>query len=394
MDRNHPARRTRTRQRGSVIITVAFALVACFACSVLVIDLGLIWLTRIQLQNAADAAALAGAFELINGNEVGAREAAIQMAASNVAWREGLDPVVIVDGDVTFPTGKRCRVETHRTTATGDALRTFLVKVVDPGDDALANVTAVAEAEYFYVCETTCMKPWSVPDRWDDLDDDGRYDYEEEWEDLNGNGEYDPGEPYTDANGNGQWDDREPYDPVGTGYLAPDDVGTQVHLKIGDPNDVITPGFFYAVNFPPLNEGTPETGAAQYRWNIENCSPYAISIGDELQIEPGNMTGPTKLGAQALIDQDPQAYWDNTTGSVLGSAYGTSPRVVHMALFDPYSTPQSGRNSVFVSKLCGFFLEDVQPNGTVVGRFMDDAVQGGECDPGQPGLLYSVRLEL
>jgi Flp pilus assembly protein TadG len=55
--------------------------------AVLSIDMGVLLTTRNQLQNAADAAALAGALALAetNGDEAAATDAAIEMAASNRA---------------------------------------------------------------------------------------------------------------------------------------------------------------------------------------------------------------------------------------------------------------------------------------------------------------------
>jgi len=170
-------------------------------------------------------------------------------------------------------------------------------------------------------------------------------------------------------------------------------VGAQVELKLGDPNDTITSGFFYAVDFPPLNsgQGSPETGGAQYRWNIINETPYSVEVGDWLQIEPGNMQGPTGQGLRALIDLDPNAYWDNGTNTVQGSDFGTSPRVVKLALFDPQATPPSGRNHVVVSKLAAFFIEGSGHQGTVIGRFMGQTTTGSPC-AGTPSLLTSLHL--
>lgn len=391
--RHHISARTSRRERGSVVVTIAFCLAVCFACAVMVTDFGLIWLSRAQLQNAADAAALAGAYRLVKGSKDDAYAAAVQVAGQNRAWQDGMQSVVIGGDDITFPTARRCRVTTHRTEATGDPLRTFFVSVIDPDGDLFANVTATAEAEYYYVCESPGLKPWSIPDRWNDLDADDEYDYEEEYEDDNGNGQWDPGEDYEDDNHNGQWDPAEPYDPTITGYLAPQDVGTQVALKIGDPSDTITHGFFFAVDFPPLggDQGSPIPGGNQYKWNIINESPYTIAVGDLLQVEPGNMVGPTKHGVKTVIDADPGAYWDNATNTVKGSAYGTSPRVVKIALFDPESTPPPGRRHVVVSKLGAFFLEGIDRKGTLHGRFMDLSTIGEPCGP-EPSLLTSVRL--
>ena len=388
-----PRAATRSPERGSVIVFVAVSLAACLAFSVLAIDVGAILVTRVQLQNAADAAALAGASALLNQGEDEAVDRAIAVAGQNLALEDGMQPVVISDADITFPTPARCKVTTHRTAATGDPLLTFFSPVVGVAD-RVAQVTATATAEYYFVCGVDCLKPWSIPDRWDDTDNDGQYDYAEPYTDTNGNGQHDPGEPYTDRNGNGQFDPDEPYDPNTTGYLPPADVGTHVILKHGSPQDVIVPSFFYAVDLPPLHspEGPPQTGGNNYRWNIANCNTSFIELGDSLQVEPGNMAGPTRQGVGDLIAQDPDAYWDNGSNSVQGSAYGTSPRVIKIAFFDPRYTPQSGRNYVIVSKLGAFFVEGMGPQSSVVGIFMGLNTPGTACDPGQPQLLTSLHL--
>jgi hypothetical protein len=201
-----------------------------------------------------------------------------------------MEPVVIADNDVTFPNARRCRVTTHRTHATGDPLRTFFVRVLDAGNDRLADVTAVAEAEYYFVCGTDCVKPWSVPDRWDDTDGDGEYDGRP-FDGLNGNGLYDQGEAFTDHNRNGQWDDGEPTIRSGPAISARR-CRAQVELKIGNPQDVITPGF-HAVCLPPLH--SPFGGPSRARTSTGGTSGLLAlrCLGrDSLAVERG-MQEPT-----------------------------------------------------------------------------------------------------
>jgi hypothetical protein len=138
------------------------------------------------------------------------------------------------------------------------------------------------------VCETGCLKPFAIPDRWDDVaaiaghDDwrgNGRYDAERMTDDLNKNGIYDPGDGYDDANGNGQYD-AESYNSLLTGYipdpypgntLSPNgDFGLQLVLKAGAPNQATTNQAF-AIDLPAINRGTPQTGASNYRAALENC---------------------------------------------------------------------------------------------------------------------------
>ncbi len=292
--------------RGSVLISVAVAILALFAFAVLAIDGALLLTTRTQLHAAADAAALAGASGLMEGSEATATQRAIDFASYNTAVQETRTAVLITPADVTFPETDVIRVQTHRTQATGDALRTYFYKVISPF--TTADVTATAAAKIFDVCHTKCLKPWAIPDRWDD------------------------------ANDNGIFDDGEYYDPDGTGYIAPIDVGANITLKTGNPHDAIEPGIFYPINFPPLNneEGEkPLTGAAWYRQWISGCEPYLVGVGDELQLEPGNMVGPTKLGMADLIAQDPTAQWDPINKTIINSAYGISPRIGLVPFFDP-----------------------------------------------------------
>ena len=72
-------------QRGSIIIMMLFALLGCLAFAVIAIDVPVMLAARVQLQNAADAAALAGASGLLEGGENVAIERAIQFASMNGA---------------------------------------------------------------------------------------------------------------------------------------------------------------------------------------------------------------------------------------------------------------------------------------------------------------------
>jgi Flp pilus assembly protein TadG len=341
-------------QTGSTIIMVVVTLIALFAFAVIAIDGAVLVTSKAQLQSAADAAALAGASGLIDGGDDVAVERAVNYASYNKAVEHDQTPVVITSDDVSFPEIDVCRVHTHRTEATGDALRTYFLQVIDPGRNT-GNMTAVAAARAFDVCGSKCLKPWAIPDRWDD---------------ANGNGAFDPGEAY---------------DPDGTGYIAPNDVGSQIVLKVGNPAQTIAPGQFYPINFPPLNndEGMkPLTGGSWYSQWIADCSPYMIDIGDQLQLEPGNMVGPTMHGMDDLIALDPGARWDPGSKSIVGSAFSQSPRIGLVPFFDPTTPPTSGRNYVTVSKIGAFFIEDVQGGGAVTGRFIQITTSGVPCGTG------------
>jgi Flp pilus assembly protein TadG len=339
-------------RRGSTLILLCFVLVVMFAFAVIAVDGAILMASKTELQAAADAAALAGASGLLTGSQDEAVQRAIDFAGFNKAVEEDHTPVVITGDDVSFPESDVCRVRTHRTAATGDGLRTYFVRVINPGSTT-SDMTAVAAARGYDVCGSKCIKPWAIPDRWEDADADG---------------EPDPGE----------------YDEVVTGYQAPRDVGERVVLKVGNPHQTVAPGIFYPVDFPPLDNEDgikPYTGANWYEQWISECEPFIVEPGDRLQLEPGNMVGPTMHGMEDLISLDPGAYWDSGTKSIKNSAFGESPRIGIVPFFDPTLPPTSGRNWVTVVKLGAFFIEDVQ-GGDVTGRFVQITTGGVPCGHG------------
>jgi Flp pilus assembly protein TadG len=357
-------RAVRGSEEGSALVTVTVAIVALIAFGIVAIDGVILMTTKTQLQNAADSAALAGASGLAEGSQAVATDRAIRFAGFNSAVEESLSPVVITDADVTFPAAGQVRVETHRTAATGDPLRTYFLRLIDLARPNTADVRAVAVAEARDMCGSDCLKPWAVPDRWDDV------------------------------NGNGIYDEGEPYDPVTTGYLPPDDIGVPIILKIGNPQQSAEPGHFFPIDLPPLGKGeNPETGGDIYREWIATCCPWSVAIGDSLQLEPGNMVGPTIQGIVDLIALDPNAYWDDGLNTVMGSDFGQSPRVIKVPYFDPSIPPSAGRDLVHVSKIGAFFLEGTGPGSQVTARFMRLASPGQPCPPGAgPSFVVGFTL--
>jgi hypothetical protein len=237
-------------------------------------------------------------------------------------------PVLITASNVTFPEPNRVRVEaTH-------PIGLYFARVI--GKDS-AYIHAVAEAEMGPLTGTSRVKPWAIPD----------FDYV---------------------------------------------LGQLVLLKSGSSDPpAATTSFFYCVDFPPINKGTPVTGADEYYDNIVNGSSMAIEIGDRLQVEPGDKSGPTKHGVEYLIDQDPDAYWDIATNEIKESRFPefTSPRVCKVSMYAETDPPASGRDEVVVVRLGAFFLEEMQGKD-VYGRFIKITTSGtpgdGESD------LVGVRL--
>jgi Flp pilus assembly protein TadG len=112
-------------------------------------------------------------------------------------------------------------------------------------------------------------------------------------------------------------------------------------------------------------------GAARYRRNICSCNASIIDLDTEYVIEPGNMVGPTYQGVRTLIDQDPGAYWDDRTNTVVSDFGMDSPRVITVALFDPGEIATPGRQSIRFNNFARVFIEEqASPQDPVTGRML------------------------
>lgn len=207
-------------------------------------------------------------------------------------------------------------------------------------------------------CSVHCPKPWSPPDRWFD---------------ANSNGVFDP-------------DGGDYYDPVLTGY-GPQDYGTQIGLVLGNgSNASFGQYWYYAVDYPPINDGNPISGADQYvEWITGDCpdSSVAIDVGDLLGLEPGSMVGPNGAGLYELFSLDPFAEWDLAEGQVIHSDYDVSPRIVRVVLFDPSLGVRygvSGRYYVTVVKTMTLFIEQVVGNTQISGRIIETQLDDPDAD--------------
>ena len=95
-------RALRSRQRGSVAIVFGLSIVLLLAMSGLVIDLGHLYIVRTELQNAADAAALAGAKDL-NQAADGITKAVAKAMAVSAKNKYNFSTDVILDGSDGSP---------------------------------------------------------------------------------------------------------------------------------------------------------------------------------------------------------------------------------------------------------------------------------------------------
>jgi Flp pilus assembly protein TadG len=344
-------------ESGMSYVFIGMGMMAFLSASMLAIDVGMLMTSRNQAQNAADAAALAGATALVY-DDFDDRSAtgpavtnAIRAGTSNAVMGAAAS---VTAADIQFlndATGEptRVRATVYRTAARGNAVSNLIARFFGtPTTDI--NATATAEASPANAM--TCVKPFAVPDRWIEhqtppWDPSDTFDlFDDKGKKLANPDVYIPA---TEAD----------Y----SGYNAERDKGLIVRLK-GDNTTKLAPSFYQPWAIPD------SSGGDDYRWNIANCNTTIVPFGFLMTPEPGNMVGPTRQGMEDLIAKDPDAYWDTATDKVV-SAMHPSPRVVAIPLFDPdfyWTGKQNSRNAdLRAVNFLGFFIEKMQGN-EVVGR--------------------------
>jgi hypothetical protein len=169
--------------------------------------------------------------------------------------------------------------------------------------------------------------------------------------------------------------------------------GDQVLIKTDDKSAPSrTTCWHYPVDFPPLNRGTPETGASVYEDNIKHGTDEWVYLNDRLQLETGEMAGPTGQGVRYVIDQDPYARWNGTTISNSAFPGFSSPRVIKVPLIDSSITPDNGRSEVTVIGFATFFIVDVRGGKDVYAIFINVTTIGKPGGGTASNSIYMVRL--
>jgi len=420
-------------ERGSVLIQVAVAMLALLALSAFVFDYGVMWVSRGQAQNSADAGALSGAISLAFNSPTdqdGARARAIAMAQANQVWKAAPS---VLPGDVTFPAcppgipgpQDNCvKVNVFRNQARGNPLPTFFGK--------LAGVTsqgtlATATAQVVTGDSTSCLRPWAVVDRWQEFGPEGPAPLPSSTYDK-----------YSTGQGNSPPAEADVYIPPseggGTGYTLPADRGRQFAIKMGPSGgDEISSGWFRTLDLPRAD--TTQLGNNTVQNNILSCNGLPSSFASPgtacpesipnnwedtaywaargcYRVQTGATVGSTRNSIEALMARDSGARWSN--GDITGSQFdpaASSPRVVPVGVMDIdwyLSHDPTGNNGVLrLVNIFGFFIEgmgDVDrntgeitlaPNGqSVIGRIMTlpATATGNSTLPGNASFLVTVRL--
>jgi len=375
--------RTLRDESGMSMVFIAFSMMAFLAASMLAIDVGMLMTSRNQAQNSADAGALAGAISLAfdDFNDHSATGPAVTHAISAAQANQVMAGTVsVTPADIEFLTGangtqNRIRVTVYRTTARGNPLSTLIARYFGM---STADIAAIAAAEASPANAVQCPLPFTIPDRWHEMNDPSFDPNTSTFEAVDSKGV-----PVATPDIYIGPEDKATY----TGYSADRDVGTEVVLK-ADNGSKLAPSMYQVWDVEGSNAGSDDVRDA-----IVNCRPGTEKgYGDTYVHKPGMQEGPVAQGIEELVAQDPNVTFEQVL------AGRPSPRVRAIPLFDPYyynTGVAGGRNASlkFVNYL-GFFIEGMNGN-EVVGRIIpiSGLLLGGGFGPA-PAAAFPVAIHL
>jgi hypothetical protein len=391
-------RRNTSRRQGAALIIAAAAMITVAAVAALAIDLGMLYKAKGDAQRAAEAAALAGASAF---TEFAANDPQIPDTAIARAYRYGqsnkilIDTVTTAEMSSTSPLSPEVVEDSQlvRVLVRRQEVGTWFARILGVTS---VPVSAIAAAKAEAAGGGGCVKPFAIPDTWNDVN-----------QDLNGNHLEEDGEDWTYDPGQDTYNPGNPDQPtLGTGYgsslrdgVGPytNDFGRPISLRLPDPA-ATTPnrGPRQFVPFSPTND---RTDVNKYISHIESCdadvelgTPYN-TMDDALPLPAA-----TQQGIDSLIGADPTAVWDDNTHTIRNSNAGSwrnSPRVIKVGFFDPAQLPTSGvMGSVTLNNLGLLFIENWDPTlNALNGRFFYFASGAGDLSNANTGTLVK-RLRL
>jgi len=378
-------------ERGAISFFLAAGMTVFLSATAIAVDLGMLATARAEAQNAADAAALAGASSLIflPGDADNARAWAKEYATRNKVRGQA---VTLRDQDIDI-IGDTVRVRVHRTGTHGGQVSTTFGRVI--GFDGVDVSTVAAAEASIQVGQVNCLLPFTLADRWVDF----------------GSPEFDPSE--------GDYYEP-PYRPDGSlnqNYVGYDQIGELITLspsqggssekgkgKKSEGGSAVSSRVMPSVYNLWLPDG--ENGTPQLRVRINGCPDrdrdYSPQLGDALSREPGNVQ--TLVREIRAILADPAyagQYYDEGCSCVRDSNDGNAVvtgglRYRAIPVHDVTTFKKQGSGPHFtISHFVGVFIDSVDPGpqGTanVYARIMPAIGLSGGSNPAGP-LVRAIRL--
>ncbi len=381
-------------EAGMSLVFVGMGLMAFLSASMLAIDVGMLMTARNQAQNSADAGALAGATALLYDSyddHTSGGPAVTSAITAGLANQVMGSNVSLTPADVEFlpdSTGEvnRVRVTVYRRASRGNPLSTLIAGFFGM---PTADIAAIATAEASPANAMTCVKPFTIPDKWKEIGSDAPWNGDSEYDAFDNKGVPLPvseADVYIPA----YYPNTTTPNPEYSGYNNVKNKGQLLVLRAATGTNINT-SFYYSLSM------TNDMGGDDYRWNIANCNKSIYGWGAPLMQEPGAMEGPDHPGCGGAYFYEIRAHTGTTERTPWWAARSDAqPRVFPIPLYDPQYYDEGKRNgrnaSLITANWIGFFLESTVGNG-IYGRIIPIAgIRDKNGPQGSAAFPLAIRL--
>jgi hypothetical protein len=281
-------------RRGAVVVMLGIMMVALVSISAVAIDFSRLWALRNELQTAADAAAHAGAIQLLPPNNAANYASAATTYANNntvMTQTAAVDSVIPGNWDDTNRSFSPWASTTNAVSVTVSRQSTGLIMSLLGVSAPRMKARAIAWADAPVTSSAGCIKPVAIPYTqmmWrinqfrgiaNTPDDTGLYRPFDNVADLNAlNNMTVAQRTFSLKIGSGQVNDT-------LGQMS----GSYQAVKLGKYWDASTGQL--------ANPGPDNGGGDAYKGHLSGGTCYSLAVGDSLETESGNMAGPTICGA-------------------------------------------------------------------------------------------------
>jgi hypothetical protein len=280
-------------RRGAVVVMLGIMMVALVSITAVSIDFSRLWALRNELQTSADAAAHAGAIQLLPPNNPG-------QTIATATWYANVNKVmtqtVTVDSVITGDWDDEVRSftpdapHTDAVSVTVSRQSTGLIMALLGVSGPRMKARAIAWADAPVVTSAGCIKPVAIPftqmmyriNQYRGIantpDDTGMY------------------RPFDNVN-----------DMAALNNMTAAQRSFSLKIGAGQVNDTLGQmsgnyqavrlGKYWDVSTGQLADPGPDNGGGdEYKGHLSGATCYSLSVGDSLLTESGNMAGPTICG--------------------------------------------------------------------------------------------------
>ncbi|OIJ15661.1 hypothetical protein BKP35_01305 [Anaerobacillus arseniciselenatis] len=151
--------------------------------------------------------------------------------------------------------------------------------------------------------------------------------------------------------------------------------GDTAYLKVGDS----TIGNFGAL-------ALTGTGASNFEADLKEGYKHEVFVGEKLGTQTGNIVGPTQRAIEDRIKRCPMKDATYTNHP------SVCPRIVMVPVFEPVKTERNQIREVKVIGFASFFIEGMDGNDVVVGRFIENTFAGSMDPTAENFGTYSFKI--